>query len=426
MWVAGEAQRVRRHASGHLYFELVEKGDGDEIVGKLEAVLWRRDHQQVRRALARSGQEISEGLELRCRGGIDFYPPFGRTQLVVREVDPTFTLGLLAERRRQTLAALAAAGLLERNKQLELAPLPLVVALVTSEGSAAYHDFLSTLRESGFGFRVVVLHASVQGKRAEGELVSALGALAGLAVDCVALVRGGGSRTDLAVFDSRAVAEAVALAPVPVLTGLGHEIDESIADRVAHTALKTPTKVAEHLVRRLERADAALAELRAALRRAPGPRLERAREAAARAERTLRATAYRLAATGDRLEVLAERVEESARRRLRRAGGEARAVGRRIGRAAPFLVAAGRRDLRQVGLRLGTGGRGLLLAAAADLAGRERLCAELAPRRTLERGFTITRDGAGRAIRDPRGIGPGSELRTEWASGSVRSRVEVS
>ncbi len=426
MWVAGEVQRVKRHASGHLYFELVEKGEGDEIVGKMEAVLWRRDHQQVRRVLARSGQEIAEGLEIRCRGGVDFYPPFGRTQLVVREVDPTFTLGLLAERRRQTLAALAAAGLLERNKRLELAPLPLDVALVTSEGSAAYHDFLSTLRESGFGFRVTVLHASVQGKRAEGELVSALAALAGLAVDCAVLVRGGGSRTDLAVFDSRGVAKAVALAPVPVLTGLGHEIDESIADRVAHTALTTPTKVAEHLVRRLERAEAALAELRAALRRAPGPRLERAREAAARAERTLRAAAYRLAATGDRLDLLAERVEESARRRLRRAGGEARTLGRRIGRAAPFLLAAGRRDLRQVGLRLGTGGRGRLLTAAAGLAGQERLCAELSPRRTLERGFTITRDGAGRAIRDPRGVGPGQELRTEWAAGSLRSRVEGS
>src|SRR4029078_7543944 len=114
--------------------------------------------------------------------------------------------------------------------------------------SAAYHDFLSCLRESGYGFRVIFFHAAVQGKEAEREVVSALRALAGLDVDCAVLIRGGGSRTDLAAFDSRAIAEAVARAPLPVLTGLGHEIDQSISDLVAHTALKTPTKVAELLV----------------------------------------------------------------------------------------------------------------------------------------------------------------------------------
>ena len=209
VWVSGEVERLRSSRRGHQYFELIEKGAGDEVVAKLEAVAWRRDSERIRRSLAADGQELAEGHEIRCRCDLDFYPPFGRLQLVVREVDPTFSLGLLARRRRETLAALEAAGLLELNARLPLPELPLRVVLVTSADSAAYHDFVSTLDESGYGFRVLLLHATVQGQAAEGEIVSAFEAVRGLEADCVALIRGGGSRTDLAVFDSRRVAEAV-------------------------------------------------------------------------------------------------------------------------------------------------------------------------------------------------------------------------
>src|SRR6185295_1485933 len=147
--------------------------------------------------LAASGQELQDGLQIRVRGSLDFYAPGGRLQFCVREVDPAFGLGLLERRRRETLAALAAAGLLERNRGLPLPDLPLSIALITSHGSAAYEDFLSGLRESIYGFRVIFIHASVQGREAEREVVSALRALARLAVDCAVLIRGGGSRTDL-------------------------------------------------------------------------------------------------------------------------------------------------------------------------------------------------------------------------------------
>ncbi|HEX5760933.1 MAG TPA: exodeoxyribonuclease VII large subunit, partial [Thermoanaerobaculia bacterium] len=278
VWVVGELQRVKASPRGHLYFELTEKGGSDEVVGKLEAVLWKTDHQRVARVLAASGQRLADGQEVRLRGNLDFFAAGGRLQLCVREVDPAFTLGQLERRRRETLAALAADGLLERNRALPLAELPLRVALVTSAGSAAYHDFLSGLAASGYGFQVVFVHASVQGREAEREVVSALAALARARVDCAVLVRGGGSRTDLAAFDSRAIAEAVARAPYPVLTGLGHEIDRAIADHVAHTALKTPTMAAEFLVERVARAEQRTAELRRRLLREGAEPLRAGRE----------------------------------------------------------------------------------------------------------------------------------------------------
>jgi exodeoxyribonuclease VII large subunit len=425
VWVAGEMQRWKESARGHGYFELIEKGEHDSIVGKLDAVIWGADFQRVKRMLAATDQRLADGVQIRCRGNLDFYGAGGRLQLTVREVDPTFTLGLLELRRRETLAALAAAGLLERNRSLPLAELPLALALITSEGSAAYHDFLSGLRESGYGFRVLFVHAAMQGREAEREVVSALAVAAALGVDCAVLVRGGGSRTDLAAFDSRAIAEAIAGAPVPVLTGLGHEIDRSIADLVAHTALKTPTKVAEFLVERVVRLDLAVAELRRELRRAGPAPLAAAREALGRAERGVSLARLRLSGAGAHVAEHARalaRLGRSALRDAARRGGELRA---RLQAAAPRGVEREERERRRRGERLRGAARGHLREARATLQGLERLAAQLDPQRTLERGFSITRDGGGRLLRQPAQVESGAVLLSRLAGGLLRSRVEA-
>jgi exodeoxyribonuclease VII large subunit len=446
LWVTGEVQRFRESRRGHVYFELVEKDAADGVCGKLEAVIWARDWLRVRRVLAASGQRLEEGTAMRCRGGLDFYGVGGRLQLVVRDVDPVFALGLLERRRRETLAALEAAGLLEVQRALPLPEPPLSIALVTSHGSAAYHDFLATLGESGYGFRVLLIHASVQGQRAEREIVSALALAGRAAVDCVALVRGGGARSDLAVFDSRAVAEAVARSPLPVLTGLGHEIDEAIADRVAHLALKTPTKVAELLVERVARCDRAAAEAAAALARAARERLRAGREALGRAERGVALGRGRLATAADRLEERARRLGAAARRAVGRRGGALAGLAARLAPtvrlrlrvprarldelAARPAVAATRRLAREAARpgeaaeRLARAGVRGTAAAARRLAALERLARQLGPERALARGFSITRDAAGRALRDPAAVAAGEMIRSELAGGELTSRVE--
>jgi exodeoxyribonuclease VII large subunit len=426
VWVVGEAQRVRPSQRGHVYFELVEKGDHDEIVGKLDAVIWKGDFTKVKRLLAASEQRLSDGVQARCRGGLDFYGPGGRLQLCVREVDPAFTLGLLEQRRRETLATLAAAGLLERNQALPLPTLPLSIALITSHGSAAYHDFLSGLAESGYGFRVIFLHAAVQGREAEREVASALAALAGIGIDCAVLIRGGGSRTDLAAFDSRVIAEAIANAPFPVLTGLGHEIDQSIADLTAHTAFKTPTKVAEFLVERVARQEMALEELRRALAREALEPLRAGREALGRAEKGVSLARMRLSAAGARVEEHARALARFGRTGLRQAGRRGDEIGSRLAELAPRLLARGERDRRRLGERVAGTGRGRLREAQTRLQGIERLCAQLAPERTLERGFSITRGPAGKILRHPEQVAPGDRLDTRVAGGTVVSRVEES
>jgi exodeoxyribonuclease VII large subunit len=426
VWVVGEAQRVRPSARGHLYFELVEKGDRDEIVGKLDAVIWKGDLMRVQRMLSGSGQKISEGMQIRCRASIDFYGPGGRLQLCVREVDPTFTLGMLELRRRETLAALAAAGLLERNRSLPLADLPLTIALITSHGSAAYHDFLSGLAESGYGFRVVLMHAAVQGKEAEREIVSALASLAGLPVDCAVLIRGGGSRSDLAVFDSRVIAEAIARAPFPVLAGLGHEIDVSIADQVAHQSFKTPTKVAEFLVERIARQEQRLEDLRRTLVREALEPLRAGREALGRAERGVELARMRLAAAGQRIDELARALTRLGRSALRQAGRRRDGLRVRLTELAPRRLQDMDRERRRLGERVVAGARADLRESRATLQGMERLCVQLAPERTLERGFSITRDPAGAILRHPDQVQAGDRITTRVSGGTLDSRVERS
>lgn len=383
MWVVGEVQRFRPSAAGHQYFDLVEKGEGaarDQVVGVLSAVVWKGEYLRLRPVLERAGERLADGLRIRCRVSVDFYPPGGRLQVQIREIDPTFTLGDLAKRRQETLQALAAAGLMERNRALLLPVLPLAIALVTSTGSAAYHDFLATLRESGFAFRVLVVHSAVQGAEAERSLPGALALAAGTACDCIVLIRGGGSKSDLAVFDSQAVAEAIARAPKPVLTGLGHEIDESVADLVAHQSFKTPTKVAEELVGRIAAAELAVARLREQMMRQARLAVAEAGGRLARAERRAVAARARLAQVSHRLAALAEALRRVALHRLRTA------------------------DLR--------------------LAGWSRLIGELSPARTLRRGFSITRDAAGNVLRDPAAAAAGTPIESELALGLLWSRVE--
>ncbi len=381
IWVAGEIQRLKESRAGHLYFEMVEKGRADDIIGRIGAVIYRADLQRVRKMLAESDQVLSEGLEIRCRGNLDFYPAGGRLQYIVREVDPIFTLGLLERRRQELLADLGRRDLLDRNRRLSLPRIPLEIGLVTSIESAAYHDFLSSLRESGFGFRVAVAAAAVQGDRSEAEIRRGLRQLSNRpGLGCIVMIRGGGSRSDLAAFDSRAVAEAVCFSPLPVLTGLGHQIDQSVADIVAHQAFKTPTSVADFLVGRVSASERELVRVRRGLVTAGG---------------------LRIAVVRQMLQQIRSALASAGPRRAQAAKTAARFASRR-------LVDLSQSRNRENRVRIES---------------LSRLLEQLSPQRTLRRGFSITRHSGGRALRRAENVAVDEILTTELAVGTLRSRV---
>ena len=309
---------------------------------------------------------------------------------------------------------------------LPLPDLPLRIALITSRESAAYHDFLSGLAESGYGFKVLLLHAAMQGRDAEREVVSALAAIARLPVDCAVLIRGGGSRSDLAVFDSRAIAEAIARAPFPVLAGLGHEIDVSIADQVAHQSFKTPTKVAEFLIERLLRQEQRLDDLRRTLVREALEPLRAGREALGRAERGVQLARLRLASAGQRIDELARALGRLGRSGLRQAERRRLELRSRLADLAPRRVETEEKERVRLGEKMLAAARGHLRETRATLQGMERLCQQLAPERTLERGFSLTRGPEGDLLRHPDQVRAGDRITTRVSGGTLDSRVETS
>src|SRR3954454_5334368 len=287
VWVLGEIANLSRPGSGHVYFDLV--GDGC----RLRVTLWESDKRVVNAVLKRAGGAVrmSDGTEVRIRARVQWWAEGGQASLRMLSIDTAYTLGRLAEERELLLQRLRAAGLLARQATLTLSAVPLRVGLVTSEGSAAAVDFLHTLEASGHAWQVALADARVQGLEAELSVVAALDALVEIvpSIDVICIVRGGGARTDLASFDSEAIALAIAHCPIPVLTGIGHEVDTTIADLVAHTRHKTPTACAAALVGAVvawcERLDA----VRVAIARA-------ARAAADRAAATLERSSGRAAA----------------------------------------------------------------------------------------------------------------------------------
>jgi len=405
VWVQGEMQGFKTSGLGHSYFQLVEKaGRGERVLSRLDVALFRGERPTVNAALRDAGLKLANDVGVRIRGRVDFYPPNGRLQLVMTGIDPVFTIGGMAANRARLLEALAADGLLRANGALPLPEVPLRVGLITSEGSAAYHDFVHELEVSGHAWQVCLADVRVQGSGAPKRLVWALRTLARQRVDVVVVVRGGGSRSDLAPFDAEAVARAIADMPMPVLTGIGHEVDRSVADEVAHTSCKTPTACAQELVERVgefvdrlddvSRAVASLARSRCRLA---------AHELGERARRVRRGAPGALVHAWGALERRQVRVEE-------------------LGKRGVHDAAAALEDRRRV--LVAAGGR-LTRDASRQLDADEARLRALDPRRVLERGYSITRDEDGRVRKGVQGLTPADVLHTELARGSITSRVEA-
>lgn len=251
VWVRGVLSGVKRSANGHVYFDLIEPADlGRSPDAVLPVALFAAARHRVNAILRKTNAaRMEDGTEVRIRGEVAYYPKQGRVQLIMSLIDPAYTLGQLEEAKARLLADLKAEGVLDANRRLGFPLLPLRVGLVTSSGSAAEADFLDELRLAGYPFKVTLFDTRVQGPEAPAEVTAAISSAgAETSLDVVAIVRGGGARTDLATFDHEAVARAIVGCPHPVIVGVGHEIDTSVADQVACRSAKTPTAGAATLV----------------------------------------------------------------------------------------------------------------------------------------------------------------------------------
>jgi exodeoxyribonuclease VII large subunit len=399
IWVRGEIQGWSSRGP-HAYFSLAD--DQAESPAVVPVAFFAPQRERLRPLLERHRLVLGDGMKVRIHGYLDYYAPTGRLSLKMGGIDPRFTLGDLAMQRDQVLRRLVAAGLLDANKQRRLTMIPLRIGVVTSVGSAAWHDFEHELARSGVGFHLSVCDVRVQGDQAVPMIAAALATLGRRPLDAVVVIRGGGARNELAVFDAEEIAVAIARSPVPVLTGLGHEVDRSVADDAAHTAFKTPTACAQALVQ-------AAVEFRRRADRAFEGVVDVAQQRLDGSERRLGDLAHRIAR---RTSAAVVRSDEGLVRRAERL---------RLVTHRP--LAAAERRLERAGDRLRSRPRQVLDAETRHvdaLAARARL---LDPVVMLARGWSITRGADGNVLRAASAVAPGDRLVTEFSDGRVASTV---
>lgn len=255
-WVVAEVNSINVARVGHCYMELVEKASGNDskILAQVRANIWANNYRIIKQNFEMAtGETLRAGMKILAYVRIDFSPAYGLS-LNVQDIDPQYTIGDLAQQRAKVIKQLNDDGVIDMNKQNSLPIVVQRIAVISSDSAAGWGDFKNQIESNEYGYRfnLQLFAALMQGEKAPQSIIAALDEIAQHFedFDAVVIIRGGGARTDLSCFDQYDLAFHIAQFPLPILTGIGHERDDSVADLVAHTRLKTPTAVAAFIIDR--------------------------------------------------------------------------------------------------------------------------------------------------------------------------------
>ena len=385
LWVQAELSDVRANASGHCYLEFVQKdASGNSLVAKARGIIWAGTFAQLKPYFEReTGQAFVSGIKVLVKVTVGFHELYGYS-LTVTDIDPTYTLGDMARRRREILERLKQEGVLTLNKELELPELAQRIAVISSPTAAGYGDFCKQLRDNAFGFVFYpcLFPAVMQGDKVEASVISALNRIYEKfdRWDAVVIIRGGGATSDLSGFDTYDLAVNCAQFPLPIITGIGHERDDTVIDMVAHTRVKTPTAAAEFLVNHTRMTAEKLEGLSQYIYQEAPLRLTREKE---------------------RLENWLMRIPSKVQMRLQREAFAQERLAKRMETALKAHMQAERHRIE-------------LWSQRVNAASPEVL---------LKRGYSITlKDG--KAVTDVSALRTGDEVETRLAEGSFKSIVK--
>ena len=251
IWVHAEISQINENR-GQYYLNLVEKeADGEQVIAQSAAVIWYKNMLFLKKKLGKVLDSLLvDGTQVRVKVRVDHHERYGM-KLVIEDIDPKYTIGQLELARQAIIEKLEKKGLIELNGDILLPTVLQKIAIISSETAAGYKDFLAQLEQNpyGYAFDLKLFPAAMQGHKTRTEVTRAIKAAnAAGEYDCIALIRGGGSKMDLSGFDDYEIGAAIAGSDIPVITGIGHQIDNTVADIVAHTSIKTPTAVADFLI----------------------------------------------------------------------------------------------------------------------------------------------------------------------------------
>ena len=383
-WVQAELSEVREAYNGHCYIELVQKAErGNTLVAKARGTIWANIYKLLKPYFENeTGQKFTAGIKVLLQVTVEFHEQYGMS-FTVHDIDPTYTLGDMARRRREILMQLEDEGVLTLNKELPMPMLPQRVAVVSAAGAAGYGDFCNQLQDNpyGFVFYPKLFPAVMQGDRVEGTVIEALDRIAAERDlwDVVVIIRGGGATSDLSGFDTYALAANCAQFPLPIITGIGHERDDTVLDMVAHTRVKTPTAAAEYLI-------AALID------------------------------------TSSVLDGLVDALATNVMERMHREEKRVEQLAQRIPSLFSLIHTKQLHRIEHAEQRMVNALRQTLMRQAHRLEVIEKIVDGASPKLILQRGYSITRAG-GRVVSDISTLAEGAVLTTEFANGEVQSVV---
>ena len=407
-WVEAELSECRE-SRGHCYMELIQRDERSATpVARASAKCWASKWMLVRAHFERTtGQQLRAGMKVLLSVYAQFHEAYGFSWIVT-DIDPNYTLGDQARRRQEIIRQLKDEGVFDLQRELHLPMFCLNIAVISSQTAAGYGDFAAQLADAPFAFRTQLFAATMQGEGVEQSIIAALEriynaqcTMHNAQFDCVVIIRGGGATSDMSGFDTLALAENVANFPIPIITGIGHDRDESILDMVSHQRVKTPTAAAAFLI---DHAQTVLDSLNEAQNRISRHALQRmlTLNAQLTALNTQIANVFSVVKTRQdaRLNQMYSRIAHRAQQRLVTRQSSLTALSDRI----PMLL-----DRR-------------LQAEKHRLELLTEKVKTLDPALLLKRGYSITMKD-GHAVRDPKDLRPGDQIETRLEKGTFKSTV---
>lgn len=405
-WVRAETSEVRVNAtSGHCYLEFVEKDETTgQLVAKSRGTIWARNFAVLRTYFEQeTKQTFISGLKVLVNVSVGYHELYGLS-LTVHDIDPSYTLGDMARKRMEVIRRLQEEGVFDLNKELTLAILPQRIAVISSPTAAGYEDFVNQLTRNdyGFPFYVKLFPALMQGEKTEESVIAALDRIYAHRelFDVVVLIRGGGSAADLSSFDSYTLAANCAQFPLPIITGIGHERDDSVVDNVAHTRMKTPTAVAAFLINRMAEQLALLDELRRTVCEATRNQL------------TVKKTTW---------QILATRFPVFVTGHLERHRADLHTLTARLS-SVPQLLEKHTEQLELVPVHIRKAADAMLTRHTHELALSEQHIKLASPDHILKRGYTLTlKDG--KIVKHAADLSAGDEISVRFTDGERKGKI---
>jgi len=405
-WVQAELSEVSPNRNGHCYVEFVQKAKrGNQFVAKARGNIWASVYASLAPYFEQAtGQRFAAGLKVLVKVQVTFHEVYGFS-LNVQDIDPTYTLGDMARKRKEILDQLEAEGVLDMNKEVPMPVLPQRIAVISAPTAAGYGDFCNQLNNNpkGYVFYPKLFPAVMQGSQTESSIIQALDAIA-LEMDnfdVVVIIRGGGAVADLASFDTYPLAVSVAQFPLPVITGIGHERDDTVLDLIANTRVKTPTAAAEFLINRVDESGTELEDLAQALVSIVQQQLTDEKMRLQQLTAGLPVAYARRRADEERLlDRLAHRMASAATDGVERRKHGIQLLGQRMSFLIPLRMEKEKNRLQ-------------LLAQRIE---------DNSPERLLSRGYSITLKN-GKAVTKVTQVKAGDLLVTRLSDGNVESKV---